>query len=142
LWRGGGQRVYIHPKSMPNQRDPNQKLVPIPMKQEFIDEIDAAMIKSGYDNRSKFIRDAIIEKLRREGHPVPAELAAAPLRTGRGVSYGRPPESSAYALNEKADTASSTVDRAAKALAKTAASKVSTGAPTRSRKRKADAPTE
>jgi Arc/MetJ-type ribon-helix-helix transcriptional regulator len=53
------------------------------MRKEFIDHINAAVEKLNYGNRSKLIRDAIVEKLDREGIETPASLAAAPVRVGK-----------------------------------------------------------
>lgn len=53
------------------------------MRKEFIEHINAAVEKLNYGDRSKLIRDAIVEKLNREGIETPAGLAAAPVRVGR-----------------------------------------------------------
>ena len=74
---------------MPNQRAPGQKLINVPMTQNFIDALNRSVRKAGYDDRSKFIRDAITEKLKREGFEVPAaEDRMAPDRTGKGGRRG------------------------------------------------------
>ena len=65
----------------------SQVLVPVPMSQRFIDELKGALARLGYSNRSDFIRDAILEKLKNEGEPIHPSMAAAPARTGKG---GRP----------------------------------------------------
>lgn len=65
----------------------NQILVPVPMTPEFIQELGAALRRLGYSNRADFIRDAILEKLELEGEHIPASIAAAPSRSGKG---GRP----------------------------------------------------
>lgn len=44
------------------------------MTEEFIAEIDRAMVAAGYSNRSQFIRDAVVEKLRNLGVDVPVSL--------------------------------------------------------------------
>ena len=62
----------------------NQVLVPVPMKPEFIKELSDALGRLGYSNRADFIRDAVLEKLEREGEKIPASIAAAPVRTGKG----------------------------------------------------------
>jgi|GEM_PF-705321 len=69
-------------------RAPGQKLISVPMNEKFIEQIDAALHKVGYSDRSSFIRDAIVEKLHAGGIPIPVELSLAPSRTGKG---GRPP---------------------------------------------------
>jgi Arc/MetJ-type ribon-helix-helix transcriptional regulator len=58
------------------------------MRKEFIEHINAAVEKLNYGDRSKLIRDAIVEKLNREGIETPASLAAAPVRAGK-TSSGR-----------------------------------------------------
>ncbi len=57
------------------------------MQPAFAEEVAEALKVLGYGNRSDFIRDAIVEKLRREGYEVDAAIAAAPSRIGKG---GRP----------------------------------------------------
>ena len=68
---------------MPARRTSGQKLVPIPMSQKFIDHLNAAVEKLNYGDRSKLVRDAIVEKLNREGIETPKSLAAAPVRVGK-----------------------------------------------------------
>jgi Arc/MetJ-type ribon-helix-helix transcriptional regulator len=53
------------------------------MREEFIEHINDAVQKLNYGDRSKLIRDAIVEKLNREGVETPDSLAAAPLRVGK-----------------------------------------------------------
>lgn len=70
----------------------NQTLVPVPMKQDFIDAIAKMFPQMGYSNRSDFIRDAVIEKINRHLKerglpPLAADMATAPSRIGKG---GRP----------------------------------------------------
>jgi metal-responsive CopG/Arc/MetJ family transcriptional regulator len=71
------------------ERTFGQKLVPVPMAKEFIDHINAAVKKLNYGDRSKLIRDAIVEKLNREGIETPKNLAAVPVRSGK-VAISRP----------------------------------------------------
>lgn len=71
------------------ERALGQKLVPVPMAEEFIAHINAAVKKLNYGDRSKLIRDAIVEKLNREGIDTPKSLAAAPVRTGK-ITISRP----------------------------------------------------
>ena len=68
---------------MPTRRTSGQKLVPIPMSQKFINHLNAAVEKLNYGDRSKFVREAIVEKLNREGIETPKHLAAAPVRAGK-----------------------------------------------------------
>jgi hypothetical protein len=92
---------------VPNQRAPGQKLLPIAVDEKFLRELDAGLAQAGYRNRSQFIRDAVIEKLRRAGVSLPKELALPPHRTGKtgDASKFRYPihKSSGYELNERAD---------------------------------------
>jgi Arc/MetJ-type ribon-helix-helix transcriptional regulator len=53
------------------------------MAEEFIEHINAAVKKLNYGDRSKLIRDAVVEKLNREGIDTPKSLAAAPVRIGK-----------------------------------------------------------
>jgi len=69
---------------MPNQRAEGQKLINVPMKIKLIEELDAAAKDSGYEDRSKFIRDAIKEKLKRDGYHVSDDLFEPPSRFGKG----------------------------------------------------------
>ena len=51
------------------------------MSEEFIDHINLAVKKLNYGDRAKLIRDAIVEKLNREGIKTPHSLtSAAPAR--------------------------------------------------------------
>jgi hypothetical protein len=74
---------------MSNIRAPGQKLISVPMNEKFIAQIDAALPVVGYSDRSSFIRDAILEKLRSAGIEISTALSLAPSRTGKG---GRPPK--------------------------------------------------
>ena len=84
---------------MSTLRAPGQKLISVPMNEKFIEQIDAALHKVGYSDRSSFIRDAIVEKLHGGGIPIPVELSLAPSRTGKG---GRPPLSTRRPAKEVA----------------------------------------
>lgn len=68
-------------------RGPGQKLISVPVNEEFLKNIDAAIPKVGYSDRSSFIRDAIVEKFHKEGVKISIELSLAPSRTGKA---GRP----------------------------------------------------
>ncbi len=68
---------------VPGKRAYGQKLVPVPMSEQFIEHINAAVEKLNYGDRSKLIRDAIAEKLNREGIDTPKSLSAAPVRAGK-----------------------------------------------------------
>ena len=56
------------------------------MREEFIEHINTAVKNLNYGDRSKFIRDAIVEKLNREGIKTPDSLAAAPVRFGKAAT--------------------------------------------------------
>ena len=89
---------------MASERAPGQKLIPIPASAGFIKELNAGFKKAGYDNRSQFIRDAILEKLARKGIKIPESLALAPDRLGKGgkslVSYPPLDRAGGFKLNE------------------------------------------
>jgi hypothetical protein len=86
---------------MPNQRSKGQKLVPIPMTEAFIKALDRAYRAAGYDDRSKFIRAAIREKLVSMGLPIEEEETLAPSRSGKIAKYpGRSIEHSPYLVND------------------------------------------
>jgi hypothetical protein len=74
---------------MDTLRSPGQKLIPIPVSNDFLAAVDKAMEQLGYSNRSQFIRDAIAEKLVAAGRKIKPGLAQAPSRAGKG---GRPPK--------------------------------------------------
>jgi hypothetical protein len=57
------------------------------MRKEFIEHLNAAVEKLSYGDRSKFIRDAIVEKLNREGIVTPSSLASPPVRFGKKVRH-------------------------------------------------------
>ena len=61
------------------------------MRNEFIEHLNAAVEKLNYGDRSKLIRDAIVEKLNREGIETPASLASAPVRVGKNSRDRRRP---------------------------------------------------
>jgi metal-responsive CopG/Arc/MetJ family transcriptional regulator len=65
---------------MPNKRAPGQTPILIPMKDQFKDAIDRAYRAEGIDDRSKFIRIAVREKLQAMGKEVPIEWTLAPGR--------------------------------------------------------------
>ncbi|GEM_PF-2093535 len=97
-----GEKVYK--KSVPNKRAPGQKLMPVPVDDQFLEELHAGMKRTGYQNRSQFVRDAIVEKLKRAGVIIPPELAVPPQRFYKGapakiVYPAHKP--SGYELNER-----------------------------------------
>ena len=90
-----------------NQRAKGQKLLPIAVDEKFIEELDAGLARAGYRNRSQFIRDAIIEKLKRAGVVMPKELAFPPPRMRKGADaspkvHYPAHKPSGYELNERA----------------------------------------
>ncbi|MEI8288793.1 MAG: ribbon-helix-helix domain-containing protein [Verrucomicrobiota bacterium] len=103
---------------MANERGAGQKLIPIPASEDFIKELNSGFKKAGYDNRSQFIRDAILEKLARLGIDVPEKLALAPDRLGKG---GRP-KINHHGASRLGEASSKTASAAAKLLRKGAAS--------------------
>jgi Arc/MetJ-type ribon-helix-helix transcriptional regulator len=116
-------RVLYTP--VPNQRAEGQKLIPIPMKEDFIAQIDSAYARMGYSNRSEFIRSAILEKLERGGFRLPAGIALAPDRLGKGgapkVTRYPAPNPSAFGVNDQpASTEKVAADLADVARAKVA----------------------
>ena len=54
-----------------------QRLLNFPVTEDFVAKINAGVAKSGAGDRSKFIRDAIREKLEKMGIEVPVSLWAA-----------------------------------------------------------------
>jgi len=82
-----------------------QKLIPIPVNENFERELIAGLKQLRVVNRSQFIRDAILEKLARAGIAIPAEFALPPYRTGKKTEprkFRYPAHKpSAFALNEK-----------------------------------------
>jgi hypothetical protein len=92
---------------VPNQRAPGQKLLPIAVDEKFLRELDAGLSQAGYRNRSQFIRDAIIEKLKRAGVALQKELALPPHRIGKSgdapLKFRYPGHKpSGFELNERA----------------------------------------
>jgi hypothetical protein len=72
---------------MPNVRGADQKGVLVMMRESFLEEIDAALPKAGFSDRSKFIRDAVYQRMREMGFDVDPQDSTAPSRKGKG---GRP----------------------------------------------------
>ena len=69
---------------MPNQRAKRQKGVLVMMDEKFLAEIDAALPELGYSDRSSFIRTSVYNALKRMKISLPAHIALAPQRTGKG----------------------------------------------------------
>lgn len=65
-------------------RSAGQKLVPVPVSEDFLSRVDKAMTEAGYVNRAQFIRDAIYEKLQSAGVKLERGLSQAPSRAGKG----------------------------------------------------------
>lgn len=74
---------------MVKTRSDGQTLVAVALDQRLLDAIDK---KRGNMNRSAFIREALVAQFN-----LPAHLAAAPDRTGKG---GRPPKVSSFGFEE------------------------------------------
>ena len=96
----------VYRRGVPNQRAPGQKLMPIPVDEQFLRELDTGMGRAGYQNRSQFVRDAIVEKLKRSGVTIAKELAMPPVRHRSGPSTAKIQypvhKPSGYELNERA----------------------------------------
>lgn len=75
---------------MANQRASGQKAVIVMLQDDFLDIIDESLPQMGFSDRSSFIREAVRQRLIRDGVPVPSSLVAAPSRAGKG---GRPRKS-------------------------------------------------
>ena len=69
---------------MTNQRAAGQKQIITLMDESFVHKIESGMAMAGYSDRSKFIRDAVFEKLKRLGIGCDYTLAMAPPRAGKG----------------------------------------------------------
>lgn len=89
--------VYRH--LMPNKRAAGQKLINVPVDENFLTQMDSAIEKTDYSNRSEFIRAAIVEKLKSEGFEIPASLAKPPARAGKNLKYP-PHQPNHYVVNE------------------------------------------
>ena len=74
----------IYTPRMPNKRSAGQKGVLIMMDEAFRNEIDAALPKTGFDDRSAFIRNAVYEKMREIGVNISSEIKSKPSRVGKG----------------------------------------------------------
>lgn len=70
----------VYTPYMPNVRAPGQKPILIPLTNGFLDAIDLAYRNAGFDDRAKFIREAVREKLVSLGIDVPVEITLAPGR--------------------------------------------------------------
>lgn len=67
-----------------------QKAILVYMQDDFLLELDRRLAAMGYSDRSTFIREAIYEKMDRNGVTLLREVTTAPSRTGKG---GRPASS-------------------------------------------------
>lgn len=52
--------------------------------EDFLREIDAVLPRTGYGDRSKFIRAAVYKDMQQMGMAVPIELMTSPGRKGKG----------------------------------------------------------
>ena len=78
--------------------------MPVPVDEQFLKELDAGMRHAGYHNRSQFVRDAIVEKLKRAGISMSSELAMPPQRAGKSIPakiHYPAHKPSGYELNER-----------------------------------------
>lgn len=80
---------------MANQRAAGQKAVIVMIQDDFLDIIDQNLSQMGFSDRSSFIREAVRQRLARDGVAIPPSMTAAPSRAGKG---GRPRKSSDAAL--------------------------------------------
>lgn len=89
---------------MPGHRGENLKLVNLYIDSDALKELDASVTKAEYPDRSKFIRDAIGEKLEAMGYPVPSKLFYVPTRMGKGgrprLPKRYPPPSAPWSVND------------------------------------------
>lgn len=69
---------------MKSRRAPGQTLVNFSVKEPFLKFLDSNLESIGFSDRSKFIREAMREKLLRMGKECPPDLILPPGRPGRG----------------------------------------------------------
>lgn len=113
---------------MPGQRSKDQKLIPVPMSEDFIREINAAVKKAGYPTRAQFMRDAILEKIQSLGIKLPSDIAVPPpafsrekprrLSDSPPLYRGRPSSSAAPADLALVDAAEDVADKTAPGLSR------------------------
>ena len=72
---------------MPGVRGVGQKPIIVYMSEELIAEIDKRLAGLGFNDRASLIREAVYDKLVKNGSMVLRESATAPSRAGKG---GRP----------------------------------------------------
>ena len=60
------------------------------IQEDFLGVIDDSLAHLGYSDRSSFIRDAVRQRLERDGVPVTLSAAIAPSRTGKGGRKKKP----------------------------------------------------
>ena len=99
---------------MPNQRAKDQTLIAFALDAELARGLDNAR-KLKRQNRSEFIRDAIVAEVKRQGIALPEDIALAPDRT-RVQRYPSRPDQAAM-LNEKANSATKQTEKGAVAKA-------------------------
>ncbi len=66
-----------------HQRAADQTLIALPINKKLLAILDREMRKRGLNNRSEFVRKAIVEKLAASGVSVPPGLGSAPPRPGQ-----------------------------------------------------------
>ena len=76
--------VGVKQSTVPGKHNSKQKLVGVWCDPELIEELDKAR---GFVQRSQWVRDAILEKLRRMGISIAAAKAHAPDRTKKSGRY-------------------------------------------------------
>lgn len=88
---------------MPNVRTPGQKLIPIPVSEEFEAAINNNYRRCGCSSRAEFIRKAVYEYLKKYNIEIDEKYILAPDRSGKGGSTKYPAHRHQnLALNETA----------------------------------------
>lgn len=76
---------------MPGQRASGQKLINIPIDEGDLRDLDDFVSRTNYEDRSKFIRAAIVEKMQRMGKVIPPRFLVPqykPAHYGEGIDAG------------------------------------------------------
>jgi hypothetical protein len=73
----------VYKALVPNQRAQNQVLIAFALDKALLDSLDTVRRLGGH-SRSHLIRLALAAELSRRGHPLPAGIAFAPDRAGKG----------------------------------------------------------
>lgn len=92
------QREVYNP-SVPNKRSAEQELIAFALKRDLLMAADEQAQHEGKD-RSRYIREALIEDLNSKGWNLPMELALAPGRTRKNRTAGQTKASVRYKLTQ------------------------------------------